>query len=497
MNEPRVCPNCRTTVPADAPVGVCPTCALRAGFVSGEGPDSPTRVIPAPLEQLARLLPELEQFELIGRGGMGAVYRARHRNLQRLVAVKVLDTALSADASFAERFTREARTLAQLDHPNVVRVYDFDHRDDLYYLIMELVDGVNLRQTIEAGAIEPQKALAMVPPVCEALQYAHDQGVVHRDIKPENILIDRNGSIKIADFGLAKLVGRETGPRLTLTHQFMGTPNYMAPEQIENPGEVDHRADIFALGVVLYELLTGELPIGRFPLPSQKVQIDVRLDDVVLRTLEKEPSLRYQQASELQTDVESISTGELLAAVPPSVGRTGRSAGPAEQRGFEYRSTRTMFGLPLVHICSSRDPEGKRLSTASGIIAIGDIAIGGVAIGAFSFGGIAIGGLSLGLVGIGGCVLGLLAALGGVSFGAFAVGGIAFGGVAIGSIAIGLAGAVGKHPMSQMLLSETARNQVMVAGWFPLIVSLMVGAGSAVYAWIQYVKAKGKNGDAS
>ncbi len=139
MSQPRICPNCRAAVPADAPEGVCPACALRAGFDIDEGPDSPTQVAPAPssqplpVEELARRLPELEQFELIGQGGMGTVYRARHRKLDRPVAVKVLDSALRDNASFAERFAREARTMAQLDHPNVVRVYDFGHRGPLQY----------------------------------------------------------------------------------------------------------------------------------------------------------------------------------------------------------------------------------------------------------------------------------------------------------------------------------------------------------------------------
>ncbi len=213
MSQTRICPNCRAAVPADAPEGVCPACALRAGFDIEDGSDSPTLTAPTrhspplPPEELARRLPELSQFELIGQGGMGAVYKARHRKLDRPVAVKVLYTELRDNPSFAERFAREARTLAQLDHPNVVSVYDFGHRDDLYSLIMELVDGVNRRQTIEAGGLDPQEALAMVPHICEALQYAHDQGVVHRDIKPENILVDLSGQVKIADFGLAKLTG--------------------------------------------------------------------------------------------------------------------------------------------------------------------------------------------------------------------------------------------------------------------------------------------------
>ena len=174
---------------------------------------------------------------------------------------------------------------------------------------MEFVDGLTLRQLLDGGKLAPQEALAIVPQICEALQYAHDKGVVHRDIKPENILMDRGGQVKIADFGLAKLVGREAKDfTITGAGQVMGTPQYMAPEQIEHPQEVDHRADIYSLGVVFYQMLTGELPIGRFAPPSQKVQIDVRLDEVVLRALEKEPERRYQQASELKTHVETIAT---------------------------------------------------------------------------------------------------------------------------------------------------------------------------------------------
>jgi tRNA A-37 threonylcarbamoyl transferase component Bud32 len=476
--EKRICPNCRASVPADAPEGVCPACALRAGFESEFGPDSPTRTTPdrrtvaLPPDELARRLPELEQFELIGQGGMGVVYKARHRKLDRPVAVKVLYADVRDDVAFAERFTREAQTMAQLDHPNVVRVYDFGHRDDLYYLIMELVDGVNLRHTIEAGGLEPREALSMVPHICEALQYAHDKGVVHRDIKPENILVDRNGAIKIADFGLAKLVGKTSGRRLTRTRQVMGTPHYMAPEQIEKPDTVDHRADIYALGVVFYELLTGELPVGRFPLPSKKVGIDVRLDEVVLRTLEKEPSLRYQQASELQSDVELISSGDYVAAGPS---RHRRKKKRGARRDFEYRSAQTIFGIPLVHIASSRDPEGKRMRVARGIIAIGDVAIGAIAVGGLSFGGITFGGISVGLFGFGGVVLGLLTALGGVAFGGFATGGLAIGLVAQGALPLGL-----------FQLSEEAFARMRLIAVLVWSIAITIGVSSAVYAWAKF-----------
>ncbi|MBM82880.1 MAG: hypothetical protein CMJ78_20145 [Planctomycetaceae bacterium] len=149
---------------------------------------------------------------------------------------------------------------------------------------MEFVDGVNLRQMIDGGELDSQQALQLVPQVCAALQYAHDEGIVHRDIKPENILVDSKGRVKIADFGLAKLNTTDAN-YFTLT----GTPKYMVPEQFEGSHQVDHRADIYSLGVVIYELLTGELPIGRFPVPSEKSDVDERLDGVVLRTLEKDP----------------------------------------------------------------------------------------------------------------------------------------------------------------------------------------------------------------
>ena len=178
-----------------------------------------------------------------------------------------------------------------------------------------------------------------MPQICEALQYAHDHGVVHRDIKPENVLLDKEGRVKIADFGIAKLVGKEAKD-LTLTGagQIMGTPQYMAPEQIEHPLQVDHRADIYSLGVVFYQMLTGELPIGRFAPPSKKVQIDVRLDEVVLRALEKEPERRYQQASEIKTQVESIVT------TPPVSGATGSASVSPQSLESRWSVTATARG---------------------------------------------------------------------------------------------------------------------------------------------------------
>ncbi len=283
---------------------------------------------PSPAD-IAPHFPQLEIIELLGSGGMGAVYKARQREIDRLVALKILPLEAAADPGFAERFTREARALAKLNHPSIVALYDFGHVHGLHYFIMEYVDGLNLRQLEQVGQLSPREALQIIPQICEALQFAHDKGIVHRDIKPENVLLDKKGRVKIADFGLARILGHEPEDfRLTRAREVMGTPHYMAPEQVEKPQSVDHRADIYSLGVVFYEMLTGELPLGRFAPPSQKVRIDVRLDDVVLRALEKEPARRYQQANEVKTDMETI-----LTQPPPP---------PAGQKAARASRTRTL-----------------------------------------------------------------------------------------------------------------------------------------------------------
>ena len=338
MAETTNCPECGADLPANAPKGLCPQCLMKAGMkVSNENAKTgspemsldatenatpPQGFVPPEPAELAEKFPQLEVIELLGQGGMGAVYKARQKQLDRFVALKILPPEVGQNAAFSERFTREARSLAKLNHPQIVTVYEFGHTEDgLYYFLMEFVDGTDLRHIIQAGELTSDQALAIVPKVCEALHYAHKKGIVHRDIKPENILLDTEGNVKIADFGLARLLGKPTSAyTLTQSGQRMGTPHYMAPEQIEHPQEVDHRADIYSLGVVFYEMLTGELPIGRFAPPSKKVHVDVRLDEIVLHTLEKEPELRYQHASEIKTDVETVSTKGRNAGHPrPSV----------------------------------------------------------------------------------------------------------------------------------------------------------------------------------
>jgi len=301
------CPNCGAPIPKAAPQGLCPKCALRlAATAEPESAPPALEEIPSP-ERLAAAFPQLEILELLGRGGMGYVFKARQLHLDRFVALKLLPERLARDPQFAERFSREARVLARLNHPGIVNIYDFGQAAGFYFLLMEYVDGVNLHQAMRAGRFSPAAALGIVPKICEALQYAHEQGVLHRDIKPANILLDSRGRVKIADFGIAKLVGDKRPEfNLTATGAAVGTPQYMAPEQLEKPDSVDHRADIYSLGVVFYELLTGELPIGRFAPPSQRTPLDPRVDPVVMRALEKEREKRYQSADEVKTSVEHL-----------------------------------------------------------------------------------------------------------------------------------------------------------------------------------------------
>ncbi|MFN0009875.1 MAG: serine/threonine-protein kinase [Planctomycetota bacterium] len=341
MAEPKTCPRCGAAIPpGSTPGGLCPRCLLQAGMESkgsaGDivytGQGESTRKPPPTREELAPHFPHLEIGEVLGHGGMGAVYRARQKGLDRDVALKVLTVDAGADPAFADRFGREAKTLAKLAHPSIVHVYDVGRAGPWYYLVMELVEGANLRQMLRAKTIGPREAMSIVAQMCDALQYAHDEGVVHRDIKPENVLVGRKGTVKILDFGLAKILRLGAGPDpLTKAEQVMGTPYYMAPEQWERPSEVDHRADIYSLGVVFYELLTGELPVGRFAAPSKKVEIDVRLDDVVVKTLEKEPELRYQHVSQVKTEVDRIAAGPPVFA-SAAAGVSAADAGGPRKR---------------------------------------------------------------------------------------------------------------------------------------------------------------------
>ena len=277
-------------------------------------------LLPPSPDVVAKWFSDFEVLELIGHGGMGAVYKARDRNLDRIVAIKIIHHKGNLQSGFAERFIREAKALARLSHPNIISVYRFgkvetNNQDDspateVYFLATEYVPGLNLRQWMAHNDVQQSQTLAIISQVCDALQYSHNQGVVHRDIKPENILLEKIGEevrVKVVDFGLAKIPDSLADPTLTGVNEVMGTFRYMAPEQLERSGTVDHRADLYSLGVVFYEMLTGKTPMGNFQLPSKSKAMDSRIDSVVMRSLAREPEQRFQQAHEIKTQLFEIS----------------------------------------------------------------------------------------------------------------------------------------------------------------------------------------------
>ncbi|HCN78217.1 MAG TPA: hypothetical protein DIT13_13605 [Verrucomicrobiales bacterium] len=268
--------------------------------------------VPPTAEELQKLLPQYEITAQLGRGGMGAVYRGRQTTLDRPVAIKILSNALDeADASFAERFKNEARSMAKLAHPGIVGVYDFGETESgLLYIVMEFIEGTDVAKMIsEQGRLPVAHALAITAHVCDALRFAHDRGVIHRDIKPANIMVGYDGVVKVADFGLAKMsAGGETAG-LTQSGMALGTLHYMAPEALMLGSSADHRADIYAVGVMLYQMLTGKVPHGMFELPSRQVpDLDPRYDDIIARAMREDRELRYQQIAELRRDLDTMLT---------------------------------------------------------------------------------------------------------------------------------------------------------------------------------------------
>ena len=291
-----------------------------------EMPDNASAWHPPSVEELQAQLPQYVINGLIGRGGMGAVYRGMQISLERVVAVKILPASLGGrDAGYAERFKNEARAMARLNHPGIVAVYESgETADGLLYIVMEFVEGVDVARLLaRQGCFAPNDALAMISTICGTLQYAHERGIVHRDIKPSNIMISSTGMIKVADFGLAK-VSAMSGETLGLTRPgtALGTLHFMAPEALTLGMEVDHRADIYAVGVMFYQMLTGHLPQGMFQLPSKRVPgIDSRFDAIIARALCDDREARYQQASQITEELARIARSPASSA--PSAPHNG------------------------------------------------------------------------------------------------------------------------------------------------------------------------------
>ncbi|WP_052573516.1 serine/threonine-protein kinase [Haloferula sp. BvORR071] len=249
------------------------------------------------LEALSELLPAYEFTAFIAQGGMGAVYKAKQRALDRDVAVKVLPRELGDDPDFRQSFETEAKAMGRLNHPNLIGVYDFGAIDGMLYIVMEYVNGKSLYHSAYNMAVDPEQAAAIVKGICDGLAHAHENGVIHRDIKPANILLNEKIIPKIGDFGLARPHWAE-GPGL-----IMGTPGYTAPEIYDNPEHSDRRTDIFAVGVILYELMTGQRPEETSDLPSAIVNCDKRLDAIFQKATDINPDRRYATAEEMSLDL--------------------------------------------------------------------------------------------------------------------------------------------------------------------------------------------------
>lgn len=275
---------------------------LMDGVLGGQSTDWE----PPMASELESCFPGYSQLTYIARGGMGAVYSAVQTSLDRRVAIKILPPDLGADPLFVEGFHREARLLGRLQHPHIVAVYDFG-RNDLghLFIVMEFVEGTSLLDIMKRERLPVRRVLEIIAEVCDALQFAHDHGVVHRDIKPTNILMDVRGRVKVADFGLARhMVAESTTTTQTRSSILMGTPAYAAPEQRLHSRTLDHRADIYSVGIMMYEMLTGQFPVGVFEPPSKKAGTPGALDKIITRSLRESPEERYQKTSDLRAALE-------------------------------------------------------------------------------------------------------------------------------------------------------------------------------------------------
>ncbi len=299
---------------------------------------------PPSAQELAAMLPQYEIESMLGRGGMGAVYKGTQIALDRPVAIKILSNQLEdADASFAERFKNEAKAMAKLSHPGIVGVYDFgETAGGLLYIVMEFIEGTDVAKMLaQKKRLHTEHAMAITAHVCDALAYAHERGIIHRDIKPANIMVGYDGVVKVADFGLAKMTHNQNSG-LTQSGMAMGTLHYMAPEALMLGSAVDHRADIYAVGVMLYQMLTGKIPQGLFELPSLQVPgLDPRYDSIIGKALREDRELRYPRVLDLRHDLDAILT-QPVVKVEPSAEKAPAAlqtqARPQRPGGQPYRS---------------------------------------------------------------------------------------------------------------------------------------------------------------
>lgn len=366
------CPKCGAILPSEATAGLCPNCLMNEALQPTQVSDASKprhSAILAP-EALAPFLPQYEILRMLGRGGMGAVYLARQISLNRLVAIKVLPADMGeSELGFAERFKNEAQAMAQLSHPGIVAVYDFGQTTNgLLYIVMEYIEGTDVQLMLASqGRLHSAHAMAITAHVCDALQYAHTRGIIHRDIKPSNIMVSNDGVVKVADFGLAKMSHAQT-TGLTQSGMAMGTPHFMAPEALTLGSAVDQRADIYAVGVMLYQMLTGKLPQGMFEMPSFQVPgLDPRYDRIVAKALREDRSVRYQAAADLRHDLDAILT-QPVEKVAPEADEV-KALPPVEARAKKAKAQR----LPKIEVGT---PVPEKKSPAGMIVTL----VGGAAV---------------------------------------------------------------------------------------------------------------------
>ncbi|MEC5127956.1 protein kinase [Verrucomicrobiales bacterium BCK34] len=337
--------------------------------LSGGSGEGSTGWLPPEVGELQRLLPQYKIESILGRGGMGAVYRGTQVALERPVAIKLLpDSLITADDenNFVERFKLEARAMGGLDHPAIISVYDFGQTSEGHlYFVMEFIDGMDIHNYIQMseGKVDQEHAVAIVSHVLDALDYAHSKGIVHRDIKPANVLINRDGKVKIADFGLAKKLDSGGGePALTMSNVALGTPDFIAPEALDSSSMPDGRADLYAVGVMLYQMLTGKLPRGIFRMPSEEeAGLDQRIDDIITLALESDPDHRYQTAREFRMKLDELQTKPIQKIAPELESKAVPAA--AEQFGFTEPGLRRSESIRRhgAHGASSSGGAGKRI----------------------------------------------------------------------------------------------------------------------------------------
>ena len=332
------CPNCEVrcdvSLFVDGALARCGHCGVRFEVQREKTPPPPVHAVPDAPKPPEGFLPTLDGFvvhERIGQGGMGEVFRCTRASDQSAMAVKILTAQMAAVPDYVRRFGREAAAMAQLDHPGIVRLVGRGKAGGHVFIAMELIEGISLRLWAHKHRPAARQLARLLAQVAHALAYAHARAVVHRDLKPDNVLVTADQRTKVLDFGLAGLHA-EGAECLTQSYVAMGTANYMAPEQRKDAKRADHRADLYSFGVMMYELLTGELPVGKFAAPSKMVAgLDARWDALIERCLEPNPAERPHSALELAHALESLAG---LAAPMDLAARTRRKQGKSARSGI-------------------------------------------------------------------------------------------------------------------------------------------------------------------